>query len=298
MRDASVGPQPLEQKPAWGSQLVGLSLDQSLAPPPGGGQVCVQGKEQAASQGQKPDSASASLGELPTFWLDPERRRRELALLGDSVAELLRDRDYSFILGSAPQDYALPALPAAWALAQSAIHRLLRACDVLNQDGLSLYLPQETAAQETAAHRTAAQGDSFACHRHVTGQQLSQLLSQHLPPQPMNLAAALEQALEDHYARKRLGQVQANGAIILVLFDGEPTEQRRLIKSLVRATYHIDQAEELGIGLLQIGENSIAEGFFSLLEQDLKLAWPGAVIVKFRKGQWFGPGVGWRILRR
>jgi len=190
-----------------------------------------------------------------------------------TVSGQLRDRDYSFILGGAAQSYAVPALGDCWQAAQAAIYRLVRACDVLDQDGIALYTP---AVDE--------QGDrTFSRYTNVTGQQLPKLLSDHLPPQALNLSEALNDAIDHYYRRKREGLTKRNGEIILALFDGEPSSQRELIKALVRATYHVDQADELRIGLLQIGNNSIAEGFFSLLEEDLNLVRARHSIVKFAK---------------
>lgn len=194
-------------------------------------------------------------------------------MLGEGVAELLRDRDYSFILGGAQRHYAVPALGDCWQAAQTAIYKLVRACDVLDQDGIALYTPATDDRGEL----------SFSRYTHVTGLQLPKLLGYHLPPQPLNLSEVLDDALDHYYRRKREGLTKANGEMILALFDGEPENQRELVKALVRATYHVDQPDELGIGLLQIGNNSIAEGFFSLLEEDLKLARARHSIVKFAK---------------
>lgn len=218
--------------------------------------------------GDRPNPA-----ELPTHWLDDERLRREQALLGDRVTALLRDRDYSFILGRAQLQYAVPALTESWRAAQTAIYRLVKACDVLDKDGIALYMPQADAAGRP----------NFCCHMGVTGQQLPERLKRHLPPEQIPVARVLRQALADYQHRKQAGQTKPNGEIILALFDGEPKEQLDIVRAIVEATHRIDSPQELGIGLLQIGENSIAEGFFSLLEEDLKLAGARHDIVKFRK---------------
>jgi propanediol dehydratase small subunit len=256
MRHSAAGAASLAPAAGWSSDLADISLDAALP------------------KAQK----QANPADFPTHWLDEQRRHREQVLLGDGVAELLRDRDYSFILGGAALQYAVPAIADSWQAAQSAIYRLVRACDVLDRDGIALYTP----APSGPTGDDLAQ-PSFCYHTNVTGQQLPQLLSRHLPPAPLNLAEVLQEAIQHYYRRKREGLQKPNGEIILALFDGEPTHQRALVKTLVQATYHVDQAEELGIGLLQIGNNSIAEGFFSLLEADLKLARARHGIVKFAK---------------
>lgn len=270
MAHFAAGPQSRRSTSDWGADLAEVSLDASLPP------AKHPARSNSSSGSANPvQSAPKDLNpdDFPTHWLDAERQHREKLMLGEGVTELLRDRDYSFILGGAQLNYAVPAIGDCWQAAQSAIYRLVRACDVLDQDGIALYTP---AVDD--------QGDrSFSRYTNVTGQQLPKLLSYHLPPQPLNLAKVIDSALEDYYRRKREGRTKPNGEIILALFDGEPEHQHQLVKTLVRATYHVDHTDELGIGLLQIGNNSIAEGFFSLLEEDLKLARARHSIVKFAK---------------
>ncbi len=270
MAHFAAGSQPRRSTSGWGADLAEVSLDASL--PPAQQQTRRNAPDgSASSMRQAPRSPNPD--DFPTHWLDAERQHREKLMLGEGVTELLRDRDYSFILGGAQQHYAVPSIGDCWQAAQSAIYRLVRACDVLDQDGIALYTP----AIDNHGDR------SFSRYTNVTGQQLPKLLSYHLPPQALNLAQVIEDALEDYYRRKREGLTKPNGEIILALFDGEPEHQRALVKTLVRATYHLDHADELGIGLLQIGNNSIAEGFFSLLEEDLKLARARHSLVKFAK---------------
>lgn len=236
------------------STLGEQSLDAALPPPRAGS--------------DRPNPA-----ELPTHWLDGERLRREQALLGDRVVELLRDRDYSFILGRAQCQYAVPGLNEHWQAAQTAICRLVKACDVLDQDGIVLYAPQPDA-----------QGNPGFCrHLGVTGSQLPDWLRQHLPPAPIPVAQVVCQALTDYHRRKQAGHTKPNGEIIVAIFDGEPEAPLEIVRAIVKATHQLDSPHELGIGLLQIGDNSIAEGFFSLLEEDLALAGAAHNIVKFCK---------------
>ncbi len=271
MGQSAAGPQPLVSAnlkgTGWGEDFAEVSLDAALPRPHA--HPLSQGDELVAAAGKRRPNPD----DFPTHWLDAERQTREKDMLGDGVAELLRDRDYSFILGGAQRHYAVPALGDCWQAAQTAIYKLVRACDVLDQDGIFLYTP---AIDD--------QGDrGFSRYTNVTGQQLPKLLGYHLPPEPLDLSEVLDDALDHYYRRKREGLTKANGEIILALFDGEPENQRKLVKALVRATYHVDQPDELGIGLLQIGNNSIAEGFFSLLAEDLSLARARHSIVKFAK---------------
>lgn len=273
MGHSAAGPQPSLSSlssPGWAADLAEVSLDAALPQPSSQRQSngC-----QVKSLAEPPARKAPNPDDFPTHWLDRERQQRERVMLGEGVDQLLRDRDYSIILGGAERQYAVPALGDCWQAAQTAINKLVRACDVLDQDGIALYTPATDERGEL----------SFARYTNVTGQQLPQLLGYHLPPKPLDLSAVLNDALNHYYQRKREGLTKPNGEIILALFDGEPENQRELVKTLVRATYHVDQADELGIGLLQIGNNSIAEGFFCLLEEDLNIVRARHSIVKYAK---------------
>ncbi len=197
-------------------------------------------------------------------------------VLGNSVGHLLYNRDYTVILGRAADSYAMPNAVEQWQVAQAAIYKLLGVCDALDSDGITLYTPQ---VDEATAHAVP----HFQCHDAVTSQTAAAVLDAHQPPEQINLALSLQTALADYFRRKAEGKTKPNGEVILVLFDGEPQNRMGIVRTIVDATKHVDGTGELGIGLLQIGESPIAEGFFGMLDHDLKLAGAAHDIVKSRK---------------
>ena len=58
--------------------------------------------------------------------------------------------------------------------------------------------------------------------------------------------------------------------MILVLLDGEPADRMAVAKDIKEATHRIDVDEELGIGFVQIGEDLLAQGFLTALDDHLK----------------------------
>ncbi len=193
--------------------------------------------------------------------------------LGNSVGRLLCDRDYTIILGRASSQYAVPHLAEQWQAAQTAIYQLVGLCDALDSDGITLYTPKPEALIQP----------HFQCHEAVTSSTLQTILAGQTCPEAINLTLCLQTALAHYFRRKAEGRTKANGEVILALFDGEPLNRMGIVRAIVDATKHINHAGELGIGLLQIGDNSIAEGFFSLLDHDLQLAGAAFDIVKFWK---------------
>lgn len=179
-------------------------------------------------------------------------------LLGNSIAHLLFDRDYSIILGRVGQSL-MPGADENWQRMQRAIAKLLSLCDQLDSDGITLYTPNPATPEL-----------DFQCHENVTGQRLPQILAEHQELGAINLAQSLQMALAQYFRRKAEGRTQANGEIILAIFDGEPLNRQGIVRAIVDATRHMDCDEELGIGLLQVGDDPLAEGFLKSLDDDLQ----------------------------
>lgn len=192
-------------------------------------------------------------------------------VLGNSIAHLLYNRDYTVILGRAVVTYGVPHAAEQWQVAQASIQKLLGICEVLDSDGITLYTPQTNA--EAKPH--------FHCYESVTTRMLPSVLAEHQPLGEINLALSLQTALAQFFRRKSEGKTKPNGEIILVMFDGEPGNRMGIVRAIADASHHVKDSSELGIGLLQIGESPIATGFFSLLDDDLRLAGATSDLVKF-----------------
>lgn len=167
---------------------------------------------------------------------------------------LIRDRDYSVILGRSRRSYDVPDLDEDWQSAERTIQPLMQLCETLDRDGITLYSGTPTGPVR---------------HDHVTATTLPEILKRHCPPHELHLAGPLQAAIDDYFSRKSAGLSAANGAIIVILIDGEPEDRRAIVRSIVAATRQMERDEELGIGIVQIGEDSIATGFFNALDEDL-----------------------------
>ncbi|MEM9164361.1 MAG: hypothetical protein AAGC54_15000, partial [Cyanobacteria bacterium P01_F01_bin.4] len=90
------------------------------------------------------------------------------------------------------------------------------------------------------------------------------------PPTSLYLKPVLQDALDGYFARKAVGQSKPNGEIILVLLDGEPCDRANIAKLIMQASHQLDRDEELGIGFVQIGDDFIARGFLTALDDNLQ----------------------------
>ncbi len=55
----------------------------------------------------------------------------------------------------------------------------------------------------------------------------------------------------------------------MVLTDGEPDDQRAVIKAVLAASRRIDRDEELAVSFVQVGRDADARRFLKLLDDEL-----------------------------
>ncbi|MGA7934449.1 MAG: hypothetical protein WCA35_12955 [Kovacikia sp.] len=174
---------------------------------------------------------------------------------------LLENRDYTIIVAKTSPSVGLtpPGFKDCWEAAHTAIIALTERCESLDPDGITVYI----YSKEYPA-------GPFKQYKQVTSDQLGQIFGENYPPNALNLLDGLRTALDDYFARKAAGKTKPNGEIIVVLIDGEPSDRMAIVKTIVDATHQMDTDLELGIGFAQIGDDIIARGFLTALDEDLR----------------------------
>jgi hypothetical protein len=177
---------------------------------------------------------------------------------------LLENRDYTVILARTATAYPSPPPGAGprWAAAQTSILNLVHTCEALDPDGITLYV----------SCKGAGGGCLFHKYEQVTSANLMAVLTANIPPEEVQLEIVLPTALNDYLQRKAAGTTKANGEMLLVLADGEPGNRVAIARAIVQASQKLDRDEELGIGLVQLGQDPLAQGFFQSLDDDLHVA--------------------------
>lgn len=174
----------------------------------------------------------------------------------------LQDRDYTLIiaktateLGSKP-----PGFAERWTLAQDAVVALAQQCEAFDPDGITIYVAQNCPQNVC----------KFQRYTQVGSANLAAVIQENYPPHRIDLQQVLQAALDDYFHRKATGTTKPNGEIILVLIDGEPSDRMAVAKIIKEATHQMQVNEELGIAFVQIGEDVIAQGFLTALDNNLK----------------------------
>ncbi len=173
---------------------------------------------------------------------------------------LLENRDYTVIVAKTAPSVAVtpPGFSDRWNAAHDAILGLARKCEEFDPDGINIYMSSKD------------QPTGFRQYRQVKSSELASVFRDNYPPESLNLLDGLRTALTDYFTRKANGQTKPNGEIMIVLIDGEPSDRMAIVHTIVEATQKMEQDQELGIGFAQIGEDLIAKGFLTALDDDLK----------------------------
>lgn len=175
---------------------------------------------------------------------------------------LLQNRDYTLIIARTADEFAPnpPNFAERWNAALESIVVLAQTCETFDPDGITLYVSCK-----------GNEGDcEFLQYENVTSGNLLSVIKDHYPPRKIRIQTVLQAALHSYFARKADGQTQPNGEIIVILLDGEPEDRMAVARTIREATHQIDSDEELGISFLQIGDNAIATGFLTALDENLQ----------------------------
>jgi len=167
----------------------------------------------------------------------------------------MTDRDYTLIIDKSGS-MALKDQPGGrsrWAVARESAEALATRCDELDPDGITLYVF----------------GAKFRRYDNVTADRVSQVFLENEPCGGTNLAGVLTDAFDSYFARKRSGDTKRAGEMIVVVTDGEPDDQKAVMKAILDASRRVDRGDELGVQLVQVGSDPLARRFLKALDDDL-----------------------------
>jgi hypothetical protein len=168
---------------------------------------------------------------------------------------MLENRDYTLIIdksGSmATKDK--PGGSSRWQIMQESTLALASKCEEFDPDGITIYLFS----------------GKFKRYDNVTAAKVATIFQENDPSGRTDLAAVLGDAVNNYFHRKAVGQVPANGEIILVVTDGEPDDRKAVMQVIMDASQKLDRDEELAISFIQVGTDEAATKFLKILDDDL-----------------------------
>jgi hypothetical protein len=70
--------------------------------------------------------------------------------------------------------------------------------------------------------------------------------------------------------RKKAGKTKANGEMLLIVTDGQPSDEKEVSKEIVNFTKSLDNGDgEYAISFIQVGKDPGASAFLKRLDDDL-----------------------------
>ena len=171
---------------------------------------------------------------------------------------IVEDRDYTLIIDKSGSMSIndRPGGKTRWESAQDSTLALARTCEKIDPDGITVYLFS----------------GRFRRYDNVTSDKVSQIYEENDPMGRTDLASVLLDAVENYFERKATGQTKTNGETILVITDGEPDDYKSVMRVIIEATRQIDRDDELGISLIQVGNDRKATQFLTALDDQLESA--------------------------
>lgn len=170
----------------------------------------------------------------------------------------LHNRNYTLIYAPTQLQRVgmTPGFEQRWQQFHTRVLEIAGQCHELASNGLTVYRQTD--------------GDDFQAHHNVNVANLQSLMASAPMPEQLALAPVLAGVLDQYFAAKAMGKQPANGEIILILMDSEPTDRLAIAKQIVTASQKLDHHDELCIGWIQVGDDYITRGFLVTLDDNLR----------------------------
>lgn len=168
---------------------------------------------------------------------------------------LIRDRDYTLLIDKSQsmstQDQ--PNGKSRWEVAKESTYALAKECETYDPDGMTVYLFSSR----------------FKRYDNVTSDQVNEIYAENDPMGKTDLLSVLDDAVENYFQRKAVGQTKANGETFLIITDGEPEDRKGVMRLIIETSRRVDRDHELGISLIQVGDDQKVTEYLKALDDQL-----------------------------
>jgi len=170
----------------------------------------------------------------------------------------LQQRDYTLIIDQSQSMSIFDRFEQKrrWEMIQESTLALATLCEHFDPDGITVYLFS----------------DQFQRYEKVTTERMAQIFMNHEPIGKSNLAAVLKDATDNYFARRAMDISKPNGELIIIVTGGEIEEAEAVKQIAINAANQLSRDEELGIELIQVGDDAAVTEFFKVLDRELQMA--------------------------
>ncbi|WP_319420495.1 vWA domain-containing protein [Pleurocapsa sp. FMAR1] len=171
---------------------------------------------------------------------------------------IVEDRDYTLIIdkSGSMSTNDRPGGKTRWESAQESTLALAKECEKIDPDGITVYLFSSR----------------FRRYDNITADKVNKIYAENDPMGRTDLASVLLDAVNNYFDRKAAGEAKANGETFIVITDGEPNDYKAVMRVIIETSRQIDRDEEIGISLIQVGNDRKATQFLKALDDQLESA--------------------------
>jgi Mg-chelatase subunit ChlD len=175
---------------------------------------------------------------------------------GDKMSTALENRDYVLVLdkSGSMSEKDCPGGKSRWASSQESTHAIASKVAEWDNDGL-------TVIPFASTHKV---------YENTTPAKVTDIFKENEPMGGTTLAPVLKAVFESYKARKKAGTTKPNGELLIVVTDGQPSDEAQVAKEIVAFGNSLENADaEYGIQFLQVGKDQAASQFLKKLDDDL-----------------------------
>lgn len=170
--------------------------------------------------------------------------------------QILENRDYYLIVdkSGSMSDTDTRNGKSRWLYARENTEALAREITKFDPDGINVY----------------TFSSQFKEYKNVTAEKVKDIWQEQNPGGSTVLAPVLQHCFNDYLQNKKNNSAKANGAMVIVVTDGQPEDESEVMKSIVNFGNRLENADsEFGISFLQVGKDSGASAFLKRLDDEL-----------------------------
>lgn len=153
----------------------------------------------------------------------------------------------------------------------------MSACDTLSGKSRFEEAKESTIALANAVQPYDADGitlitfaGTFKTFENTTSAKVEQIFKENQPMGGTTLAPVLKSVFESYNSRKAKGQTKPNGEMLIIITDGQPSDETEVAKEIVKFTKTLNNGDdEYGIAFFQVGKDAEAKRFLMKLDDDL-----------------------------
>lgn len=170
--------------------------------------------------------------------------------------EKLKNRDYVLLIdkSGSMEGNDTPTGQSRWKYAEESTLAIAKKCQEYDPDGITL----------------AVFAGGFKIYENTTPEKVADVFKENSPMGGTILAPPLKAIFDSYLARKKAGTTKANGEILLVVTDGQPSDESAVAKEIIAFGNKLDNPDdEYGISFIQVGKDAGASAFLKKLDDDL-----------------------------